>query len=53
MRKQQRVRMRHPRLGGRVIEVPASAVPVHERAGWQREQSVDRARRKTSKNEEA
>lgn len=52
MRKTQLVRMRHPRLGGRVIEVPASAVPVHERAGWQREQSVE-ARRKTSKNEEA
>lgn len=52
MRKQL-VRMRHPRLGERVIEVPASAVPVHERAGWQREQSADRARRKTNKNEEA
>lgn len=29
-----KVRMSHPRLGGRVIEVPASAVPVHEQSGW-------------------
>lgn len=31
-----RVRMSHPRLGGREIEVPASAVRVHEKSGWQR-----------------
>lgn len=32
----EKVRMSHPRLGGREIEVPASAVRVHEKSGWQR-----------------
>lgn len=29
------VRIRHPELDGRVVSVPASAVPHHQRAGWE------------------
>lgn len=38
-----KVRMSHPRLGGREIEVPASAVRVHEKSGWQRAEEPPRS----------
>lgn len=39
----EKVRMSHPRLGGREIEVPASAVRVHEKSGWQRAEEEPRS----------